>query len=441
MKTQNPKFLFLLICFLAFSFNAVANDTIRFNITFANDDVLEITIKASNEKQFTVDWGDGSEIETETGTGQYQEIRHYYINKNDYIVNIIGTTSDCFFTSFSIRGSPYYWLTHLDVNKSPSLNYLACDKNKLSTLDLSHNTALAFLYIAEDKNLGSLNLTYNTALTGLQCFDNPLHTLDLGNSLIEVECNNNLLSSLNMSNNTALELLKCQNNKLTNLSVNNNIQLKNFKCQNNKLPLSNLYEISKTIKPIFESEIEFGEQRLNSQTIEVGEEIDFSAEKEFGGFATVFTVEKNGLPAPENDYTISGGFITFHTEGKYQVSMANSAITGGGWNFVPANVIAEINVGNVGIGTITKDELRIKVYPNPTTGELRIANYELRIDNIEIFDIYGRKVGAKFPSNVLEGWQPQADGVVLNISHLNSGIYFMKITTEQGVITKKIIKN
>ena len=34
-------------------------------------------------------------------------------------------------------------------------------------------------------------------------------------------------------------------------------------------------------------------------------------------------------------------------------------------------------------------EPNILLYPNPTTGELRITNYELRIDNIEIFDIYG----------------------------------------------------
>jgi hypothetical protein len=40
----------------------------------------------------------------------------------------------------------------------------------------------------------------------------------------------------------------------------------------------------------------------------------------------------------------------------------------------------------------------------------------------------------------LEGWQPQADGVVLNISHLQAGIYFVKIQTEKESIIKKVIK-
>ena len=82
----------------------------------------------------------------------------------------------------------------------------------------------------------------------------------------------------------------------------------------------------------------------------------------------------------------------------------------------------------------------ISIYPNPTTGELRIENGKLRMENVEIFDIYGRKVEAKFPSNELEGWQPQADGVVFNISHLSAGIYFVKIITEQGEIVKKVVK-
>ena len=62
------------------------------------------------------------------------------------------------------------------------------------------------------------------------------------------------------------------------------------------------------------------------------------------------------------------------------------------------------------------------------------------MENVEIFDIYGRKVATKFPSNSLEGWQPQADGVVVNISHFPAGIYFVRIQTEKGTVTKKVVK-
>ena len=94
----------------------------------------------------------------------------------------------------------------------------------------------------------------------------------------------------------------------------------------------------------------------------------------------------------------------------------------------------------------------LQIYPNPTTGQLTISfaelapsgaavdNVQLTINNVEIFDVYGRKVWAKFPSNVLEGWQPQADGVVINISHLQTGLYFVKIQTEAGNVVKKVVK-
>jgi hypothetical protein len=101
---------------------------------------------------------------------------------------------------------------------------------------------------------------------------------------------------------------------------------------------------------------------------------------------------------------------------------------------------------------ITEENSNFNIFPNPTTGELRIMNNEqLIINNVEVYDVMGRRieiprfarndVGDKFPSNELEGWQPQADGVVLNISHLSAGIYFLKIETEKDTIVQKIIKN
>jgi len=82
------------------------------------------------------------------------------------------------------------------------------------------------------------------------------------------------------------------------------------------------------------------------------------------------------------------------------------------------------------------------LFPNPTTGELRIENGELRIENVEIFDVYGRKESfgyAQLPK--AEGRKEKGEGsMVLDISELRSGIYFLKITTETGIIMKKVIK-
>jgi len=88
----------------------------------------------------------------------------------------------------------------------------------------------------------------------------------------------------------------------------------------------------------------------------------------------------------------------------------------------------------------------LSVWPNPTMGELRItnrshvsgklseANYELRIENVEVFDIYGRKQNVEFHSYGLTLLRSYG------LSNLQSGIYFVKIITNAGEIVKKVVK-
>ena len=77
-----------------------------------------------------------------------------------------------------------------------------------------------------------------------------------------------------------------------------------------------------------------------------------------------------------------------------------------------------------------KTEKNIIIYPNPTTGQLTIRNYELEIDNFncEIYDIIGHCV-AQF--SIINS------PFSIDISHLQAGIYYLKIGNE----TVKIIKN
>jgi hypothetical protein len=88
-------------------------------------------------------------------------------------------------------------------------------------------------------------------------------------------------------------------------------------------------------------------------------------------------------------------------------------------------------VETIGVGINEMDiENRIVLYPNPTAGELRITNYELGITSVEVFDIYGSKLTTYDLRLATQ----------INISHLQAGIYFVKIYTQEGTITKKIIK-
>ena len=83
---------------------------------------------------------------------------------------------------------------------------------------------------------------------------------------------------------------------------------------------------------------------------------------------------------------------------------------------------------------IRYDLNKVKIYPNPTPGQLTIENGKLKIENVEIFDILGKKQSShvQIISSSLH---------LVNISHLLSGIYFVKISTETGEIVRKIVKN
>jgi hypothetical protein len=73
----------------------------------------------------------------------------------------------------------------------------------------------------------------------------------------------------------------------------------------------------------------------------------------------------------------------------------------------------------------------IQIYPNPTTGQLKITNYELRdgtLNEVEVYDIYGRNVTPL---------TSHSSPLVLDISHLANGMYFLKIDNK----IVKIIKN
>jgi hypothetical protein len=76
-------------------------------------------------------------------------------------------------------------------------------------------------------------------------------------------------------------------------------------------------------------------------------------------------------------------------------------------------------------------ENSISVFPNPTTGELRIDHGQLKIENIEIYDIFGKNV---------ESTLANSNETIINISHLSAGVYFVKIRTEAGEVVKKVLK-
>ncbi|NOX86396.1 MAG: T9SS type A sorting domain-containing protein [Chlorobi bacterium] len=73
------------------------------------------------------------------------------------------------------------------------------------------------------------------------------------------------------------------------------------------------------------------------------------------------------------------------------------------------------------------------IYPNPANNEFGVRSPELKLGaTLEVYDINGRKL--------LEKHIPAGnERVKVNVSNLQSGMYFCRITTEEGIVTKKVM--
>jgi len=93
----------------------------------------------------------------------------------------------------------------------------------------------------------------------------------------------------------------------------------------------------------------------------------------------------------------------------------------------------EFCIPGVGVSE-NKQNTKFTLYPNPANNELRITNYELRDGVIEIFDVYGRKVKG-------EGRKEKGEKeVVVDVSNLASGIYFIRLIDKNGIAVQRFIK-
>ena len=117
-----------------------------------------------------------------------------------------------------------------------SLTQLSCYYNQLTSLNISANTALTTLW-CYNNSLTSLDVSGCTVLTELSCPFNQLTSLDLSanTALTGLSCSSNQLTTLDISANTALTELYCYGNQLTSLDVSANMALMWLSCSYNSL--------------------------------------------------------------------------------------------------------------------------------------------------------------------------------------------------------------
>ena len=139
-------------------------------------------------------------------------------------------------TALTYLDCRYCDLTSLDVSGCTALTYLNCFGCDLTSLDVSNCKELVELDCMSCK-LTSLKVDKNTKLKYLDCYNNQLEQLDISGceELVELICDENQLTSLDVSNNTKLTYLNCYSNQLLSLDISGNASLVDVQCGDNPM--------------------------------------------------------------------------------------------------------------------------------------------------------------------------------------------------------------
>ncbi|WP_035646302.1 T9SS type A sorting domain-containing protein [Flavobacterium sp. ASV13] len=136
-------------------------------------------------------------------------------------------------TTLDVSGSGITDLT--GIADFTLLNTLLCNKNQLTSLDISGNPLLTNLNCSENQ-IEQLEISSNTLLKKLDCSTNQLKELNVSENaaLTFLNTSFNKILNLDASKNTSLTEINCSNNNLYNLNVKNgnNVNMQNMSAGN-----------------------------------------------------------------------------------------------------------------------------------------------------------------------------------------------------------------
>ncbi len=238
------KLYFLL---LIFSFFTTANAQIV-NIPDANfrkmlleaDDAYNLIAINLIGNYFKIDANSDGQIQII----EAQQVRSLRINYSD-LYSIVGIQS---FINLQDLQCDKNNLTSLNLTGLTSLKILNCSYNRFTSLNFTGLTNLKILNCSYNEFM-SLNVTNLTNLEQLQCTNNKLSSLNVTGliNLKELVCDANQLTFMNVTGLTNLQYLSCDNNKFASLNISGLINLKTLDCSSNQLisldatGLTNLY--------------------------------------------------------------------------------------------------------------------------------------------------------------------------------------------------------
>ncbi|MCM1298864.1 MAG: FecR domain-containing protein [Firmicutes bacterium] len=158
--------------------------------------------------------------------------RQYVIDNFDDGDGVLSTTECKRINNIDVSGTPYPSYTD-----GPSYS----DGGVKSLVGIEYFAELEYLDCSYNSQLTSIDLSDNAALSVLRCYDTQISELDLSNNteLTELYCWGLQINELDVRNNTKLTNLWCDDTQISELYLNNNTALRELQCDVGKLDLSN----------------------------------------------------------------------------------------------------------------------------------------------------------------------------------------------------------
>lgn len=129
-------------------------------------------------------------------------------------------------------------LTALKFGSHPKLVNLHCSGTSLNTLSIKGLTEVRALDCSNNPNLSTLEVDDAQEISTLLCSNCAFEDMSWLNHLtylIELSCNGNRLTELDLSKHTSLRHLSCSNNQLTRLTLPEARAMRQFDCHSNQL--------------------------------------------------------------------------------------------------------------------------------------------------------------------------------------------------------------
>jgi uncharacterized repeat protein (TIGR01451 family) len=147
-----------------------------------------------------------------------------------------------------------------------------------------------------------------------------------------------------------------------------------------------------------------------------------------------FNYPNINLPDSTNDEPNSHGYVQYKVKRKQGLPV-NTVISNTAYIYfdfnppVVTNTVSATLTLSLGIHQAQTSLVDFEIYPNPTKGEFKIKNVKCKMERVDIYSLLGEKVYSRVLNSQLSTVNCQ----------LNAGIYFVKVTTENGVGVKRVV--